>query len=150
MSDILWAIVSTFFICLLNSKTKKENKFYRRKEIQNIVKKYKISAEIIGSLFLIVLCVLILLALYQSGKCPVVAIFLSSLYTLLLMVSTSILVYILCKINRHWNPDEIYLVIAIRANMSLRRLKQVQFFLLGMSCSGLIYSTIYLILNGII
>lgn len=150
MSDILWAIVSSFFICLLNSKTKKENNFYRKKEIQNIVKKYKISAEIIGSLFLIVLCVLILLALYQSGKCPVVAIFLSSLYTLLLMVSTSILVYILCKINRHWNPDEIYLVIAIRANMSLRRLKQVQFFLLGMSCSGLIYSTIYLILNGII
>ncbi|WP_418677189.1 hypothetical protein, partial [Akkermansia sp.] len=86
----------------------------------------------------------------KAGKCPVVAIFLSSLYTLLLMVSTSIFVYILCKINRHWNPDEIYLVIAIRANMSLRRLKQVQFFLLGMSCSGLIYSTIYLILNGII
>lgn len=68
MSDILWAIVSSFFICLLNSKTKKENKFYRKKEIQNIVKKYKISAEIIGSLFLIVLCVLILLALYQSGQ----------------------------------------------------------------------------------
>lgn len=147
MSDILWVIISSFFMCFLTSKTKQEEKFYRQKVIQDIVKKYKISAEIIGSLFIIVLCALILLAVYQSGGCSIVAIFLSSLYILLLMVCVSILVYVLCKINRNWNPDEIYLVIAIRANISFRRLKQVQFFLLGMSCSGLIYSMIYLILK---
>ena len=112
-----------------------------------VVRKYKISAEIIGSLFLIVLCALILLALYQSGGCVVIAIFLSSVYTLLLMSCVAIVVYVLCKINAHWNPDELYLVIAIRGNMSYRRLKQVHFFLLGMAFSGFVYSNIYLILN---
>ena len=147
MSSILWVLISSFLGCLLTSKTKQEEKFYKRREIQNIVKKYKISAEIIGSLFLIVLCALILLALYQSGGCVVIGIFLSSAYTLLLMSCVAIVVYVLCKINEHWNPDEFYLVIAIRGNMSFRRLKQVQFFLLGMAFSGFMYSLIYLILD---
>ena len=107
MSSILWVLISSFLGCLLTSKTKREEKFYKRREIQNIVKKYKISAEIIGSLFLIVLCALILLALYQSGGCVVIGIFLSSVYTLLLMSCVAIVVYVLCKINEHWNPDEI-------------------------------------------
>ena len=77
----------------------------------------------------------------------VIAIFLSSVYTLLLMSCVAIVVYVLCKINAHWNPDELYLVIAIRGNMSYRRLKQVHFFLLGMAFSGFVYSNIYLILN---
>ena len=72
---------------------------------------------------------------------------LSSVYTLLLMSCVAIVVYVLCKINEHWNPDELYLVIAIRGNMSFRRLKQVQFFLLGMAFSGFMYSLIYLILD---
>ena len=76
-----------------------------------------------------------------------IAIFLSSVYTLLLMSCVAIVVYVLCKINEHWNPDELYLVIAIRGNMSFRRLKQVQFFLLGMAFSGFMYSIIYLILD---
>ena len=147
MSSILWVLISFFLMCLLTSKTKQEEKFYKRRQIQNIVRKYKISAEIIGSLFLIVLCALILLALYQSGGCVVIAIFLSSVYTLLLMSCVAIVVYVLCKINEHWNPDELYLVIAIRGNMSYRRLKQVHFFLLGMAFSGFVYSNIYLILN---
>lgn len=147
MSSILWVLISSFLMCLLTSKTKQEEKFYKRRQIQNIVRKYKISAEIIGSLFLIVLCALILLALYQSGGCVVIAIFLSSAYTLLLMSCVAIVVYVLCKINEHWNPDEFYLVIAIRGNMSFRRLKQVQFFLLGMAFSSFMYSLIYLILD---
>ena len=76
-----------------------------------------------------------------------IAKFLSSVYTLLLMSCVAIVVYVLCKINEHWNPDELYLVIAIRGNMSYRRLKQVHFFLLGMAFSGFVYSIIYLILN---
>lgn len=147
MSDILWALLSTFFERLFKSKTKQEEKFYKKREIQNIVRKYKISAEIIGSLFIIVLCALILLALYQSGKCVVIAIFLSSVYTLALMSCVDIVVYFLCKINEHWNPDELYLVIAFRANISVKRLKQVIFVLLGMSFSGFVYSLTYLILN---
>lgn len=142
MSSILWVLISSFLMCLLTSKTKQEEKFYKRREIQNIVRKYKISAEIIGSLFLIVLCALILLALYQSGGCVVIAIFLSSVYTLLLMSCVAIVVYVLCKINAHWNPDELYLVIAIRGNMSYRRLNASTFFSLGMAFSGFVYSII--------
>lgn len=142
MSEILWILFSSCLMCLLTSKTKREEKFYRKKEIQNIVKKYTIIAEIIGSLFIIVLCSLLRLALYQSGGYIINAIFLISLYILTLMVCTFVIVYILGKVNKHWDPDEIYLTIAARGNISLRRMKQLQFFLLGMSCSGLLYSSI--------
>ena len=112
MSEIWWILFSSCLMCLLTSKTKREEKFYRKKEVQNIVKKYTIIAEIIGSLFIIVLCSLLPLALYQSGGYIINAIFLISLYILTLMVCTFVIVYILGKVNRHWDPDEIYLTIA--------------------------------------
>ena len=37
MSSILWVLISSFLMCLLTSKTKQEEKFYKRREIQNIV-----------------------------------------------------------------------------------------------------------------
>lgn len=146
MSDILWVIVSGLVIGWLTSKTKKEEKAYRKKEVQDIVHKYKIIAEIIGSSFVIIWILLITLAYHQSMRSSTIAIFLSSLYTLMLMLCTSIFVTLLCKINNHWKPDEIYLAMAVCGNMSLKRMKQMQFFLLSISGTGLIYSIIRILM----
>lgn len=62
------------------------------------------------------------------------------------MLCTSIVVTLLCKINNHWKPDEIYLAMVIRGNMSLRRMKQIQFFLLSMTCVGLAYPMIRMLM----
>lgn len=148
MRELLWVLISSFLMGLLTAKTKQEENFYKKRETQYIINKYKITAKIIESLFIIILCGIIPLALYQSNGYAVIAIFLISLYTLSLMACISITLCILCKINKYWSTDEFYIALAASANISLRRLKQIQFFLLGMSYSGLLYSSIRLTING--
>lgn len=146
MHDLLSDLLSSVVNDLVTFKTRKEERFLRQKEVRATVGKYKLPAELAGSSFLLLLVLLIAAALFQSNGCAMTALFLGSLYILALMAGTASLIHLLCRIRRGWNEDDFYLAVAARGNMSPGRLKQLNFFLLIMACTGVVYSAFRLLL----
>lgn len=82
MHDFLFLLLSPIVNDLVTSKTRKEERFLRKKEVRALVSKYKLPAECIGSSFLLLLFLLITAALFQSNGDAMAALFLGSLYVL--------------------------------------------------------------------
>lgn len=91
-----------------------------------------------GSLFLILLCLLLASAVFLSNGCPETALFLATLY--MVALTTATVIHLLCRIRKNWDEHDFYMAMANRTGMSLRRLKQLKFFLLIAACSGLVCS----------
>lgn len=119
-------------------RTRKEEHFSGKKQVQEIVNKYKLPSEFADFLFLILLCLLLASAVFQSNGCPETALFLGSLYTVALITAT--VIHLLCRIRKDWVEHDFYIAMANRAGMSPRHLKQLKFFLLIAACSGLVCS----------
>lgn len=119
-------------------RTRKEECFSGKKQVQEVVNQYKLPAEFAGSLFLILLCLLLASAVFQSNGCPEMTLFLDSLYTVALITAT--VIHLLCRIRKDWNEHDFYIAMANRAGIPLKRLKQLKFFLLIAACSGLVCS----------
>lgn len=103
MHDFLFLLLSPIVNDLVTSKTRKEERFLRKKEVRALVSKYKLPAECIGSSFLLLLFLLITAALFQSNGDAMAALFLGSLYVLALMAGTASLIHLFCRIRNGWN-----------------------------------------------
>lgn len=145
--DIIWVIVTGIFLGWLNTQTKKELKLYTSIKVKNIVAKYKILSEFIGSVFIILLFLCIVVSLLQCGGNSIIAIFLSSSYILTLMTLSYVIMHVICKINKNYNYNDILLVIAIRGHMSFQRMRKLLFSIFFISCSGMIYSTTRILMH---
>lgn len=64
--------------------------------------------------------------------------FLATLY--MVALTTATVIHLLCRIRKNWDEHDFYMAMANRTGMSLRRLKQLKFFLLIAACSGLVCS----------
>lgn len=147
MDDLLWLILSSLLIGWVTFKTRKEERFLGKKQVREIVHKYKIPAEFAGSSFLILLVLMTAASIFQSNGCLETALFLGSLYALALMAGTRLGIRLLCRMRNDWNEHDFYIAIAACGKMSPRRMKQLLFFLLVMACSGLAFSSIRLMLS---
>lgn len=146
MHDILWLILSSLLIGWVTFKTRKEERFLEKKQVREIVNKYKLPAEFAGSSFLILSVLMAAAAIFQSNGCPETALFLGSLYAAALLAITRLAIRLLCRIRNGWNEHDLYIAIAVCGKMSPRRMKQLLFFLSAMACSGLAFSSIRLLL----
>lgn len=140
MHGILWLLLTSLLTGWMMFRTRKEECFSGKKEVQEAVNQYKLPAEFAGSLFLILLCLLFASAVFQSNGCPEMTLFLGSLYTVALITATATVIHLLCRIRKDWNEHDFYIATATRAGMPPRRLKQLKFFLLIAACSGLVCS----------
>lgn len=138
MHDILWLLLTSLLTGWMMFRTRKEEHFSGKKQVQEIVNKYKLLAEFAGSLFLILLCLLLASAVFLSNGCPETALFLATLY--MVALTTATVIHLLCRIRKNWDEHDFYMAMANRTGMSLRHLKQLKFFLLIAACSGLVCS----------
>lgn len=145
MHDLLWLFLSSLLIGWVTFKTRKEERFLEKKQVREIVKKYRLPAEFTGSSFIILLFLLAAAAISRSNGRPEEALFLGSLHTLALMAAASSAIHLLCRIRRGWDEHDFYIAMASCGKMSPRRMKQLLFFLGAMACSGLIWSSIRLL-----
>lgn len=141
LSQFLKSIMESVITDWMSSKTKREKRFLNKKETLAIIKKYKFSANLICSTFCLLLLLLIVAAIFQSNGHAMTALFLGSLYCLVLIGGAALCIHSLCRIRKDWNEHDFYLAAAVCGNMSPRRLEQLKFLLLILACSGLAYST---------
>lgn len=140
MHGILWLLLTFLADRMDNVQDKEGGTFSGKKQVQEVVNQYKLPAEFAGSLFLILLCLLLASAVFQSNGCPEMTLFLGSLYTVALITATATVIHLLCRICKDWDEHDFYIATATRAGMPPRRLKQLKFFLLIAACSGLVCS----------
>ena len=84
MQDFLSSLLSSIIYGEITSKTKKEERFLNKKKTRETVKKYQLPAGIIAYSFSLLLLLLIAAAIFQSKGQPITALFLGSLYVLML------------------------------------------------------------------
>lgn len=137
MHGILWLLLTSLLTGWMMFRTRKEECFSGKKQLQEVVNQYKLPAEFAGSLFLILLRLLLASAIFQSNGCPEMTLFLGSLYTALIIATV---IHLLCRIRKDWDEHDFYIAMANRAGIPPKRLKQLKFFLLIAACSGLVCS----------
>ena len=98
MHDILWLLLTSLLTGWMMFRTRKEEHFSGKKQVQEIVNKYKLLAEFAGSLFLILLCLLLASAVFLSNGCPETALFLATLY--MVALTTATVIHLLCRIRK--------------------------------------------------
>lgn len=138
MHGILWLLLTFLADRMDNVQDKEGGTFSDKKQVQEAVNQYKLPAEFAGSLFLILLCLLLASAVFQSNGCLEMTLFLDSLYTVALITAT--VIHLLCRIRKDWDEHDFYITMANGTGMSPRRLKQPKFFLLIATCSRLVCS----------
>lgn len=98
MHDLLWLLLTSLLTGWMMFRTRKEEHFSGKKQVREIVNKYKLPAEFAGSLFLILSVLMATAAIFQSNGCPETALFLGSLYAAALLAITRLAIRPLCRI----------------------------------------------------
>lgn len=104
MHGILWLFLTSLLTGWMMLRTRKEERFSGKKEVQEAVNQYKLPVEFAGSLFLILLCLLFASAVFQSSGYPEMTLFLGSLYTVALITAT--VIHLLCRIRKDWDEHD--------------------------------------------
>lgn len=107
MHGILWLFLTSLLTGWMMFRTRKEECFSGKKQVQEVVNKYKFPAEFAGSLFLIILlCLLLASAVFQSNGCPEMTLFQGSLYTVAFITATTTVIHLLCRIRKDWDEHD--------------------------------------------